>query len=54
MRREKKRKITVEVPSGLLRRASKATGLGASVSVRLGLRFLIAAYADKRARRKPH
>jgi hypothetical protein len=39
------RKITVEVPAGLLEKAQEASGTGITQTVRLGLQFVAASWA---------
>jgi Arc/MetJ-type ribon-helix-helix transcriptional regulator len=44
------RKITVEVPSGLLERAQQASGSGIAETVRAGLQLLAASHTYARLR----
>jgi len=48
---EAARKITVEVPPGLLERAQRASGTGITQTVRTGLQLVAAAQAYARLRR---
>ena len=45
------RKITVEVPSGLLEKAQRASGSGVTQTVRTGLELVPASHANARLRR---
>lgn len=45
---EAAKKITVEVPSGLLRKATKSTGLGITPTIREGLKLVAASSAYER------
>lgn len=48
---ETAKKITVQIPASLLRKAQKATGLGITPAVRQGLELVAAGEAYKRLRR---
>ena len=47
---ETTRKITVEVPAGLLERAQRASGSGIAQTVRTGLQLVAASHAYRRVR----
>ena len=47
---ETARKITVEVPPGLLEKAQQASGAGITQTVRTGLQLVAASYAYARLR----
>lgn len=47
----KTKKLTVQVPEGLLRRAQRSTGEGVTATVRRGLELVAAARAYRRLRR---
>ncbi|MBI2985826.1 MAG: hypothetical protein HYY45_03555 [Deltaproteobacteria bacterium] len=48
---EPAKKITIQVPENLLRRAQKATGLGITPTVRQGLELLAASESYEKLRR---
>ena len=48
MAKERMKKLTIIVPEALLRKATKATGAGATPTVRMGLKLLAARRAYDR------
>jgi hypothetical protein len=48
---EQAKKITIQVPENLLRRAQKATGLGITPTVKQGLELLAASESYEKLRR---
>jgi len=48
---ETAKKITVQIPEGLLRKAQKATGLGITPTIRQGLQLVAAGRAYEKLRR---
>lgn len=48
---ETAKKVTVEVPSGLLRKAQKSTGQGITATIRRGLQLVAARQAYEELRR---
>jgi len=48
---EQAKKITIQVPGNLLRRAQRATGLGISPTVKQGLELLAASRSYEKLRR---
>ncbi|OGW62464.1 MAG: hypothetical protein A2V83_10885 [Nitrospirae bacterium RBG_16_64_22] len=51
MQSTKARKITIQVPAGLLRKAQEATGTGITPTIRQGLELVAAGRAYEKLRR---